>query len=130
MRSLLLAAALTLTATSAAVAQDQPSGQAPSPGCFFSSNWSDWSAPGEGDTLYLRVRSDIYRLDLAPGTHVHKTQDRFLVNNAHGGNWICSAQDLDLRLRDQEGFSQPIIGRTLTKLSAEEVAAIPHADLP
>lgn len=128
MRRLLLAAILSLTAIGAANAQEQ--GQLPQPNCFFSSNWSSWSAPGDGDALYLRVRSDVYRLDLTPGTHVHKTPERFLVNLARNGSWICSALDLDLRLTDNQGFSQALIARTLTKLTPEEIAAIPSHDLP
>ncbi len=128
MRRFLLAAVLSLTAIGVANAQDQAATGGRD--CFFSSNWNDWSAPGDGDTLYLRVRNDIYRLDLASGAHVRKTQDRRLINQAHNGSWICSAQDLDLTLEDTQGYSRPIVARTLTKLTSEEVAAIPATDLP
>ena len=132
MRRLLITAAIFgLAVSGVAGAQEQNAGSAPSPDCFFSSNWSGWSAPGDGDTLLLRVRpNDVYRVELAPGTHVHRTGDRFLVNELRGGSWVCSALDLDLTLSDHQGFSQPLIARSLTKLSAEEVAAIPRADLP
>jgi hypothetical protein len=119
-----------LTASSAAFAQDQ-SQPAPSSGCFFSSNWNGWSAPGDGNVLLLRVRpNDIYRVELGPNTRVHKSSDRFLVNQLRGGSWICSALDLDLTLTDPQGFSQPLIARTLTRLTPDEIAAIPREDLP
>lgn len=128
MRRFLLAAVLSLTAIGVANAQDQAATGGRD--CFFSSNWNDWSAPGDGDTLYLRVRNDIYRLDLAAGAHVRKTQDRHLINRAHNGSWICSAQDLDLVLEDPQGYSRALVARSLTKLSADEVAAMPAADRP
>lgn len=126
-----LLASLVLAASGAASAQAQNAAPAPSTDCFFSSNWSGWSAPGNGDTLLIRVRpNDIYRIQLSPGARVHKTGDRFLVNHLRGGSWICSALDLDLTLADHQGFSQPLIARSMTKLTAEEIAAIPHEDLP
>lgn len=124
-------ALVTLSAAGAASAQEQNAAPPPSSTCFFSSNWQGWSAPGNGDALLIRVRpNDIYRIELAPGAHVRKTSDRFLVNELRGGNWICSALDLDLTLSDHQGFSQALIARSLTKLTADEVAAIPRADLP
>lgn len=126
---LFLAALMSVAAITVASAQEQA--QAPAPSCFFSSNWSGWSAPGDSNVLLIRVRpNDIYRIELAPGVRVHKSGDRFLVNNLRGGSWICSALDLDLTLSDHQGFSQPLIARSLTRLTPEEIAAIPHADLP
>lgn len=131
MRRLLTAAAIFGLAISGAANAEEQTSQSPASNCFFSSSWQGWSAPGDGDVLLLRVRpSDVYRVELTPGTHVRRSGDRFLVNELRGGNWICSALDLDLTLSDHQGFSQPLIARTLTKLSAEEVAAIPAADLP
>ena len=99
--------------------------------CFLSSAWEGWSAPGDGDVLYLSVRMhDIYRVDLTPGTHVRKGGDRFLINRVRGSDWICSALDLDLTLSDHQGFREPLIARSIRKLTPEEVAAIPRKDLP
>jgi hypothetical protein len=99
--------------------------------CFLSSAWRGWSAPGDGDVLYLRVHlHDIYRVDLTPGAHVRRYPDYFLVNRVRGSDWICSPLDLDLTLSDHAGFQQPLIARSLRKLTPEEVAAIPRKDLP
>jgi hypothetical protein len=99
--------------------------------CFLSRNWEEWTAPGDGDYLLLRVGvHDFYRVDLAPGTHVHRGIDRFLVNIVRGSDWICSPLDLDLTLSDHLGFREPLIARSLRKLTPEEVAAIPRKDLP
>jgi hypothetical protein len=124
-----LAAAL-LAAASTTAAATAP-GRAPDRACFASIDWRGWSAPGDGDALYLRVgMHDIYRVELTPGTRVHKYGDRFLVNRVRGSNWICSALDLDLTLSDQHGFREPLIARSLRKLTLAEVAAIPRKDLP
>lgn len=120
-------AAAFLAAGGATAAPDR----APDRACFASIDWKGWSAPGDGDALYLRVgMHDIYRVELTPGTRVHKSGDRFLVNRVRGSSWICSALDLDLTLSDQHGFREPIIARSLRKLTPAEVAAIPRKDLP
>ena len=122
--------AMVLASGSAAAAK-AASEQTPGRACFASNNWDGWSAPGDGDTLYLRVGlHDIYRVELTPGTHVRKDGNRFLVSRIRGSNWICSALDLDLTLSDNLGFREPIIARSLRKLTPAEVAAIPRKDLP
>ena len=118
-------------AATAAAASPAESPKDPGKSCFLSNSWQGWSAPGDGETLYLRVGlHDIYRVDLTPGTHVHKMGDRFLVNRVRGSNWICSPLDLDLTLSDRTGFREPLIARSLRKLTPAEVAAIPRKDLP
>jgi hypothetical protein len=120
-------AAAVLAATGAAADQ----GAAPGKACFLTRDWQGWSAPGDGDALYLRVRSnDIYRVDLTPGTHVRRSGDRFLVVKVRGSSWICSAVDLDLSLSDIHGFREPLIARSLRKLTPQEVAAIPRKERP
>jgi hypothetical protein len=99
--------------------------------CFVSSSWNGWSTTADGDALYLRINlKDIYRVDLTPGTHARRYADQFLVNTVRGSNWICSPLDLDLVISDHNGFRQPLIARGLRKLSPEEIAAIPHKELP
>lgn len=127
-RATLMAVVLASGGTAAAAAASE---QAPGRACFASHTWEGWSAPGNGDMLYLRVGlHDIYRVDLTPGTHVHKDGNNFLVSRIRGSNWICSALDLDLTLSDTLGFREPIIARSLRKLTPAEVAAIPRKDLP
>jgi hypothetical protein len=116
-----------LAATGANAAAAPPSGR----DCFRSGDWDGWSAPGDGDVLYLRVnRHDVYRVDLTPGSHVRKDPDRFLINQVRGSNWICSPLDLDLSVSDHQGFRVGLIARSIRKLAPAEVAAIPRKDLP
>lgn len=123
-----LAALMATGATGAVAAPDKPAGKSD---CFRTNSWEGWSAPGDGDFLYLRVgMHDIYRVDLTPGSHVHRYGDRYLVNRVRGPDWICSPLDLDLTLADHQGYREPLIARALRKLTPAEVAAIPRKDLP
>lgn len=129
MRPLLFAAVLALMAPAAlATAADQASNDT----CFTTTQWHGWSAPGDGDMLYLRVGlNDVYRADLTPGSHVHRYGDQFLVNRARGSTWVCHPVDLDLTLNDPHGgVVQPIIVTGLRKLTPAEVEAIPAHDRP
>ena len=123
--------AVALLATVGATAAAAASDRSPDRPCFASHTWQGWSAPGDGDVLYLRVGvHDIYRVGLTPGAHVRKGADRFLINKVRGSDWICSPLDLDLTLSDHLGFQEPLIARSLRKLTPAEVAAIPRKDLP
>jgi hypothetical protein len=126
MLAMIGAVAVAAIGTSAAAKPDHGDG------CFLSRNWQGWSAPGDGDFLLLRVGvSDIYRVDLSPGVHVRKDIDRVLVNIMRGSDWICSPLDLYLTLSDRwGGFREPLIARSIRKLTPDEVAVIPRRDLP
>jgi hypothetical protein len=126
--ALAIAALIAAGSAGATTAPDKP---AAGRDCFAVNTWQGWSAPGHADFLYLRVGlHDIYRVDLTPGTHVSKDFDRYLINRVRGPDWICSPLDLDLTLADHQGFREPLIARSLRKLTPEEVAAIPRKDLP
>ena len=128
MRPLLFAVLLGLAAPSAAGAAPDSHANL---NCFSSTQWHGWSAPGDGDFLYLRVgMNDIYRVQLSPGSHVRRSGDRFLISRPRGSDWVCSPLDLDLSLSDQLGFREPLIAEDLRKLTPVEVAAIPRHDLP
>ena len=106
--------------------------QSPARDCFISSAWRGWSAPEGADALYLRVHTnDIYRVDLTPGTRIHRYGSDYLVNEVRGSSWICSALDLDLSLVAYSGgFERGIVATNLRRLTPAEVAAIPREDLP
>ncbi len=126
---IMLSAALALTfVATAALATSSEAHR----NCFpAGAAWQSWSAAGNGDVLYLRVNvNDIYRVDLTPGSHVHKYPGYFLVNKVRGSSWICSAIDLDLTLASDYGFREPLFAVSMRKLNPAEVAAIPRRDLP
>jgi hypothetical protein len=54
-----------------------------------------------------------------------------LINKVRGSDWICSPLDLDLQVADSHGgFREPLIVKSITRLTPEQVAAIPKRDLP
>ena len=114
-------AALASTAASAAPARTP---------CFFLTQWDGWKSPSP-DVIYLGVNMhEVYRVDLAGGSSQLQAPDVHLVSINRGSSSICTALDLDLKVADSMGFSEPLIARSLTKLSPEEVAAIPKKFRP
>ena len=127
-------ASLSLSAASAA------QGDAPAPmaskaikpirQCFYLSDWRGWSAPDK-NTLYMKVRGrDVYRVDLAYGSNQLTWPGTHLVSVVRGPDSICHPLDLDLRVSDGMGFAIPIRAKTITKLTPEQIQALPKKDRP
>jgi hypothetical protein len=99
--------------------------------CFFINQWEGWHAT-DANTVYLRVNiKDIYRLDLSAGSQ-ELTWPGFyhLVSVTRGPDSVCSPLDLQLALSDGRGFYQPLIVKTITKLTPEQIDALPKKDRP
>lgn len=113
-----------------ATAQDAPPSQTDRRSCFFIHEWQGWKSPSP-TVLYLRInRRDVYRVDLTSGSPNLQRPDMHLVSETRGSDVICSALDLQLSLADTQGFREALIAKTLTRLSADEIAAIPRKSLP
>jgi hypothetical protein len=98
--------------------------------CFFLSQWQGWKAPND-HTLYLAVNfHDVYQVDLAGGSSRLQEPDARLINRAFGSNDVCTALDLQLSVADMGGFPEPLFPSHLTKLTPEQVAAIPKKYRP
>ncbi len=98
--------------------------------CFYITQWQGWKAP-DPNTIYLGVNlHEVYRADLSAGSPQLLWPDAHLVSQVRGSDSICSAIDLQLAVADTNGFRQPLIVRKLTKLTPEEVAAIPKRYRP
>jgi hypothetical protein len=98
--------------------------------CFYLSDWRGWTAPDK-NTLYLKVRGrDVYRVDLAYGSNQLTWPGNHLVSVVRGTDSICSPLDLDLRVSDGMGFAMPIRAKTITKLTPEQIQAIPKKYQP
>jgi hypothetical protein len=121
----LIAAALSLSAFATEAAASPSTNN-----CFFVTQWQGWKSPSP-DVIYLGVNlHDVYRVDLSAGSSMLSWPNMHLVSIVRGGDSICTALDLDLKLSDDHGFTQPLIARTLTKLTPEQVAAIPKKYRP
>lgn len=131
MKPFVLAAAALALGLAGAVGSalaDAPAAK-PRPACFFSRDWSGWRSPDD-HTIYLRVNvRDIYRVDLASGASALTWPDSHLVNEIRGTDMICRPIDLDLKVV-QDGVSEPLFVKAITRLTPEQVAAIPKKFLP
>lgn len=126
-RRSLIAAALTLSTLVPVVSV---AGAAPSHDCFYVTQWQGWKSPSP-DVIYLGVNMhDVYRVDLSVGSPMLNAPNMHLVSIVRGSDSICSAIDLDLKLSDDNGFTEPLIAKALTKLTPEQVAAIPKKFRP
>ncbi|ALL12082.1 DUF6491 family protein [Caulobacter henricii] len=119
-----------LVSAVAGAAQAQAAAAKPRPPCFSLSDWHGWSSPSR-DVLYMKIRNrDVYRLDLAHGSNQLRSPGTHLVSVVRGSDRICTPIDLDLRVSDGFGIEMPIRAKTITKLTPEEIAAIPKKDRP
>ena len=121
-----LVAAATLGAASAAPAADT-SGR----NCFTVNDWHGWSSPSP-DVLYLAVNfKDVYKATLAQPVDGLNLMDTVVISDEAGLQSICSAVDLHLIMTHRGGGGRRgLIVKSLTKLTPEEVAAIPKRDRP
>jgi hypothetical protein len=129
-RSLLLAGALATAAfAGAASAATTPSAPAATRSCFFQRDWESWHAP-DRNTIYLKINlHDIYRVDLSAGSDLLTWPDAHIINKVRGPDSVCSPLDLDLSVSDGH-IHEFLIAKAITKLTPEQVAAIPKKDLP
>jgi hypothetical protein len=94
--------------------------------CFAANDWTGWKSPSP-NVIYLRVNvSEVYEVDLSAGSDQLQESDVHLINRVEGSDWICSPLDLQLELADDHGgFRQGLIVKSITRLTPDQVKAIP-----
>ena len=99
--------------------------------CFLSRDWEGWKSPNP-TSIYLRVGiNKIYLIELTAPSSQLQWSDTHLVSKIRGSDWICNPIDLDLQVSDDHGaFREPLFVKSLTRLTPEQIAAIPKKDLP
>jgi hypothetical protein len=128
MRALLLMAAVAALGLAGAARAEAPAAK-PKSSCFFTRNWDGWRSPDE-KTIYLRVNvRDIFKVDLSYGSSLLTWPDSHLINEVRGTDWVCQPIDLDLKVANDH-FAEPLFIKAITRLTPEEVAAIPKKYLP
>jgi hypothetical protein len=122
-------AAVAALGLSCAAHADAPAAK-PKTSCFRARDWSGWRAPNK-DTIYFRINvRDIYQIDLeAGGSTLLTWPDSHLINEIHGVDSVCSPIDLDLKV-SSDRIVIPLFVKSITKLTPEQVAAIPKKFLP
>ncbi|HEY4032213.1 MAG TPA: hypothetical protein VGM25_17840 [Caulobacteraceae bacterium] len=99
------------------------------PSCFFTRDWSGWRSPN-ANTIYLRVNvRDIWQIDLSGGSSLLAWPDSHLINEVRGPDSVCGPIDLDLKVANDH-FVEPLFVKAVTKLTPDQVAAIPKKFLP
>ncbi|MFM8820939.1 MAG: DUF6491 family protein [Phenylobacterium sp.] len=137
-RSLALVTAATLGLSAAALAQTEPKPQPDKTdgkaatsvhrSCFFSRDVRGFAAPDD-KTLYLRVRAkDVYRLDMK-GRCPELDWEHKIALDSRGSSAICGAIDVTVLVKTPIGMSRCSV-ETLTRLTPEEVAALPKKSRP
>jgi len=99
--------------------------------CFTVNNWHGWSSPSP-DVLYLAVNfRDVYKVELAHPVEGLHLVDTVVISDEAGLQSVCGAADLHLIMTHRRGGSrQGLIVRSLTRLTPEEIAAVPKKDRP
>ena len=97
--------------------------------CFWARNVTSFAAPDD-HTVYVKVNlHDVYRLDLMIACPDVNWNQRIALESSHGaGGSICNALDAEIISHATGLGAQRCPVKTLTKLTPEEVAALPkHA---
>ena len=95
--------------------------------CIDSRKLEQWKSPSPNVIFYRVGGNAIFRLDLSTGSNQLKYSDVRLVSNIRGPSfWLCTPQDFQLRVTDSHHtFTEPLIVKSITRLTPDEVAAIP-----
>lgn len=95
--------------------------------CFAINQMQGWKAP-DSKTIFIRVDMDrYYRLDLSASCQLLTMADSHLITKVRGSDLICSAVDWDLSVSQSPpgAIPEPCIVKQMTRLTPQEVAAIP-----
>jgi hypothetical protein len=122
----LVAASAMMGGAASAVSADTTGGN-----CFTVNDWHGWSSPSP-DVLYLAVNfKDVYKAELAQPVPGLNQPDTVVISDETGLQSICSAVDLHLILTHRGGGGRRgLIVRSLTRLTPDEIAAVPKRDRP
>jgi len=97
--------------------------------CFFQHSIENFIPTDDEKTIYLRITGGaVYRIDLASQCPGLAFRDKIELNQFGNGN-ICSALDLDLKLREGR-VAVPCILSGLHRLTPVELAAVPKKYRP
>jgi hypothetical protein len=128
-RILIAAAATAAFGLAAPALADAPAKPNVNANCFLAHDWDDWRG-SDPNTIYVRVRQhDFFKLELSAGSNMVTDRSNHLVSHIRDSSWVCSPLDLDMWISD--GHVQvPLLVKSITKLTPEQVAAIPEKFRP
>lgn len=126
----LLGSALLITGA-AGVVQAQPAKKSTLSArtdCFFNRQVRNYTTANDDKTLYVRAGNDSYKLETF-GRCTDLSNALEIGFDSHPSSSICSAQDVTLLVHSSMGPQRCAV-RSLEKLTAEQVAALPKGDRP
>ena len=126
MQRLILAALAAAALAAPALAREPAKPAGPSNQCFRMSQ-IDNHTKGDDQTVYLSVRHrDVYRLGMSGNCLAGaSSNDALVMAPTAGVDLICRPLDLDIKVHTNPGMLSPCIIKDITKLTPEQVAALP-----
>jgi hypothetical protein len=134
MKKSYLAAALGCAAllSGAGISQTEAAAPAKAPkpktDCFFNSQVTNFAAKTD-QTLYVKAGRDVYRFDMF-GRCMDMNNALNIGLDSSPSSSICAATDVTVVVHADGLGPQRCPVRTITKLTAEEVAALPKGEQP
>ena len=131
-RRLDLLPALALATASLAAPLAQADNDVRGSSCIDARMLEAWKSPSP-NVIYYRVGANaVFRLDLSTGSNQLKYSDVHLFTNSLTSSvWLCTPQDFNLRVTDaRHTFVESLIVKSITRLTPDEVAALPIASRP
>ena len=126
-RLIVLASAAALCAAAAPALAADPAKPAAGPQCFRVSQIQNHTK-GDATTLYLSVKPkrQVYRLGMSGSCLAGvNSSDPLVLETAGGSDMVCRPLDLDLKIKAGAGGLTPCIIKDITRLTPDQVAALP-----
>lgn len=101
----------------------------PARACFFADQINGWRQAGDSAVLVNVGAKDVYRLDLFGPCRDLDTNFTIGVETRGGGNSICQGLDATVIAHSPTGPMRCPVTK-VTKLTPEEIAALPKKDRP
>ncbi|MEO6339214.1 MAG: DUF6491 family protein [Caulobacteraceae bacterium] len=124
-------AAVLLGAAVTSSAVTPPAKAAAAPQCFRQRDITSWRAVGDSQVNLQVNYRDVYRLDLnGRCTQLNSAFETIGVKSVGAGDEICSGLQLDVIVPSQGRLEFPCPVQSMTKLTADEVKALPKRERP
>ncbi|WP_374578416.1 DUF6491 family protein [Phenylobacterium sp.] len=126
-RLIVLASAAALCAAAAPALAADPAKPAAGPQCFRVSQIQNHTK-GDAKTLYLSVKPkrQVYRLGMSGSCLAGvNSGDPLVLETVGGTDMVCRPLDLDLKVKVGAGGLTPCIIKDITRLTPDQVAALP-----
>ena len=126
-RLIVLASAAALCAAAAPALAADPAKPAAGPQCFRVSQIQNHTK-GDAKTLYLSVKPkrQVYRLGMSGSCLAGvNSSDPLVLETVGGSDMVCRPLDLDLKVKVGAGGLTPCIIKDITRLTPDQVAALP-----